>query len=78
MNSQVLDQYRGYTVSSINGLTNTVEFTNGITISAGEVIGAVNEEHIRRIQIRETIKSHLSAKGSCSLRGSRFLVILHR
>ena len=73
-----LDQYRGYTVSSINGLTNTVEFTNGITISAGEVIGAVNEEHIRRIQIRETIKSHLEREGSCSLRDQGSLVILHR
>lgn len=54
-----LDEYRGYTVSRINGLTNTVEFKNGVVISTGDVIGAVNEEHIRRIQIRETIKSHL-------------------
>ena len=54
-----LEEYEGYTVSRINGLTNTVSFTNGVVISAGEVVGSVNEEHIRRIQIRETIKSHL-------------------
>jgi type III restriction enzyme len=54
-----LDEYKGYIVARINGLSNTVEFTNGVVISAGDVIGSVNEEHIRRIQIRETIKSHL-------------------
>lgn len=54
-----LDEYKGYVVARINGLTNTVEFTNGVVISAGDVVGSVNEEHIRRIQIRETIKSHL-------------------
>lgn len=54
-----LEEYKGYTVSRINGLTNTVQFTNGVVISAGDVIGSVNEGHIRRIQIRETIKSHL-------------------
>mgnify|MGYP000919446215 CR=1 FL=1 len=54
-----LDEYKGYIVSRINGLTNTVEFSNGVVISSGDVIGLVNEEHIRRIQIRETVKSHL-------------------
>lgn len=54
-----LDEYKGYTVSRINGLTNRVEFSNGVVISSGDVVGSVNEEHIRRIQIRETIKSHL-------------------
>lgn len=53
-----LDEYKGYTVSRISGKTNTVEFTNGVSIAAGDVIGSINEEHIRRIQIRETIKSH--------------------
>jgi len=49
-----LDQYKGYTVSKINGLTNTVEFTNGAIIGAGEVTGFGNKEQVRRIQIRET------------------------
>lgn len=54
-----LEEYKGYTVSKINGLKNAVEFTNGIIIYAGDILGSVNEEQIRRIQIRETIKSHL-------------------
>ncbi len=54
-----MNQYTGYTVSKIDGLTNTVSFTNGVTIAAGEVRGLTDEEQIRRIQIRETIKSHL-------------------
>ncbi len=53
-----LEQYRGYKVSEINGLKNCIEFANGVTLVAGEVQGEVNELHLRRIQIRETIKSH--------------------
>ena len=67
-NSGYLEEYRGYTVSRINGLTNTVEFTNGVVISAGDIVGSVNEEHVRRIQIRETIKSHLEESVSFSTR----------
>ena len=32
-----LEEYEGYTVSRINGLTNTVSFTNGVVISAGRL-----------------------------------------
>jgi type III restriction enzyme len=52
-------QYKGFVVKEINGLTNQVSFTNGIVIGVGQSIGEVDENHIRRIQIRETIKSHL-------------------
>jgi len=68
-----LVEYKGYTVSRINGLTNTVEFTNGVVISAGDVIGAVNEEHIRRIQIRETIQSHLERERQLFYKGIKVL-----
>lgn len=53
-----LEQYKGYTVSEINGYHNTLSFTNGVVLYAGDVQGDVSEEHMRRIQIRETIKSH--------------------
>lgn len=53
-----LEQYRGYKIAEINGYKNTVSFTNGIVLSAGSVQGDVNETNLRRIQIRETIKSH--------------------
>lgn len=68
-----LNEYKGYTVSRINGLYNTVEFTNGVVISAGEVIGSVNEGHIRRIQIRETIKSHLERERELFYQGIKVL-----
>lgn len=68
-----LEEYQGYIVSRINGLTNTVEFTNGVVISAGDVVGAVNEEHVRRIQIRETIKSHLERERQLFYQGIKVL-----
>lgn len=68
-----LDEYKGYTVSRINGLTSTVEFTNGVVIAAGDVVGAVNEAHIRRIQIRETIQSHLERERQLFYKGIKVL-----
>ncbi len=35
-----------------------VTFSNGDSLAAGEASGNVNEDDIRRIQIRETINSH--------------------
>lgn len=55
-----LDQYRdGFTISQIDARNDTVEFTNGAVLRAGEATGDVSERDIRRIQIRETIKAHL-------------------
>lgn len=56
--SDQLEQYKGYKISEINGRNNSISFTNGITLYAGDVQGDVSELHFRRIQIRETIKSH--------------------
>ena len=58
-NSNQLQQYKGYKVAEISGITNTVRFTNGVSVDVGQAIGDISEEHVRRIQIRETIKSHL-------------------
>lgn len=55
-----MEEYKdGYTVSRIDGRDSSIEFTNGKKLFAGEVIGAINEDHLRRIQIRETILSHV-------------------
>lgn len=56
--SQEMEQYKGYTISSIDPIERTVTFLNGETISVGEVRGDVSENDMRRIQIRETILSH--------------------
>ncbi|HEX9972158.1 MAG TPA: DEAD/DEAH box helicase family protein, partial [bacterium] len=57
--SNELDQYKGFVISDINAVTDTVSFTNGVELSAGEVTGDVNESALRRIQIREAIRAHL-------------------
>ena len=56
--SQEMEQYKGYTISEIDPLKGTVTFTNGEVIKAGDVVGDVSENDMRRIQIRETILSH--------------------
>ena len=56
--SKNMDQYKGYRISEINPRESTVSLTNGVTIEKGEVLGDISEKDIRRIQIRETIKSH--------------------
>lgn len=56
--SQEMEQYKGYTISEMDPLSNSVTFTNGAVINAGDVVGDVSERDMRRIQIRETILSH--------------------
>ncbi len=69
-----LDQYRdGFTVSQIDYNNDTVEFTNGIVLKAGEAIGDVSERDIRRIQIRETIKAHFDKERQLFAQGIKVL-----
>lgn len=56
--SNSLDQYRGYVIAQIDANNDTVEFTNGHVLNAGDATGDVTEMAIRRIQIREAIKAH--------------------
>jgi type III restriction enzyme len=56
--SKGLEQYRGFVVSDVNALENTISFTNGVVLGAGEATGDVSEASLRRIQIREAIKAH--------------------
>ena len=57
--SNKLEQYKDrYIVTQIDKVKDTIEFSNGLTILAGSTIGDVTENDIRRIQIRETIKTH--------------------
>lgn len=68
-----LDQYRGFTVSQIDAVNDTVEFTNGVVLQAGEANGDVAERDIRRIQIRETIKAHLDKERQLFAQGIKVL-----
>ncbi|HRD74485.1 MAG TPA: DEAD/DEAH box helicase family protein [Hyphomicrobiaceae bacterium] len=69
-----LDQYRdGFTISQIDARNDTVEFTNGAVLRAGEATGDVSERDIRRIQIRETIKAHLDKEKQLFAQGIKVL-----
>jgi type III restriction enzyme len=56
--SKNMEQYQGYHINEIDPIRGMVSFTNGVTIYTGEVQGDVSEKNIRRVQIRETIRSH--------------------
>ncbi len=69
-----LEEYRdGFVVKSIDGRDNSVEFLNGVKLYAGEMIGRADEEQIRRIQIRETILSHIERERALFKRGIKVL-----
>ncbi len=68
-----LDQYRGFVISQIDAGQDTVEFTNGHVLKAGDATGDVTEGTVRRIQIRETIKSHLDKERKLFSQGIKVL-----
>lgn len=73
-NSGELEEYKdGFTVKSIDGRDNSIEFVNGIKMYAGDVIGEVDEEQLRRIQIRETILSHIQRERELFFKGIKVL-----
>lgn len=73
-NSGQMEEYKhGFVVSKIDGRDDSVEFLNGIKIYAGDVIGKVSEEQIRRIQIRETILSHIQRERELFYKGIKVL-----
>ncbi|MCM1124570.1 MAG: DEAD/DEAH box helicase family protein [Eubacterium sp.] len=69
-----LEEYKnGFVVKQIDGRDDSVEFLNGIKIYAGDVIGAVDEDQLRRIQIRETILSHIQRERQLFCKGIKVL-----
>lgn len=71
--SKGLEAYRGFVVSNIDARDDTVHFTNGDVLRAGEASGDVTERDIRRIQIRETILAHLEREQVLFARGVKVL-----
>lgn len=73
-NSGSMEEYKqGFVVSHIDGRDDSVEFLNGIKIYAGDVIGKVSEDQLRRIQIRETILSHIQRERELFYKGIKVL-----
>lgn len=73
-NSGEMEEYKNnFIVKSIDGRDDSIEFINGIKLYAGDVIGEVSEEQFRRIQIRETILSHIERERQLFYKGIKVL-----
>lgn len=73
-NSGQMEEYKqGFVVSRIDGRDDSVEFINGIKLYTGDVIGKVSEDQLRRIQIRETILSHIQRERELFYKGIKVL-----
>jgi type III restriction enzyme len=73
-NSGQMEEYKNnFIVKNIDGRDDSIEFLNGIKLFAGDVIGKVSEEQVRRIQIRETILSHIQRERQLFYKGIKVL-----
>lgn len=70
-----LDQYKGFVVAEIDAREDTVSFTNGVVLRAGEVAGDVTETALRRIQIREAIRAHFEKEQELFALGLKVLTL---
>jgi type III restriction enzyme len=68
-----LAQYKGYVIAEINATRDTIEFTNGLVLSAGDATGDITEMTIRRIQIREAIRAHIEKERILFMQGIKVL-----
>ena len=71
--SKGMEQYRDYHINEVDPIRRIVTFTNGVEIHTGDVLGDVSEQDIRRIQIRETIRSHFEKESELFNRGIKTL-----
>ena len=69
-----LPEYQnGFTIRRIDGRDSSIEFVNGRKMYAGDVIGRVSEDQLRRIQIRETILTHIERERQLFAKGIKVL-----
>ena len=72
--SNKLQEYKDrWVITDIDARDNSVRFENGQTLYVGDVIGDMNQEQVRRIQIRETINAHLEQEEKLFNRGIKVL-----
>ncbi len=70
-----LDQYKGYVVAEIDARIDTLSFTNGVELVAGEAVGNLDEPAMRRIQIREAVKAHFEKEMMLFSKGIKVLTL---
>jgi len=69
-----LEAYKnGYTISRIDARDDHIEFINGKKLFLGDIMGSIDEEQIRRIQIHETIVSHIERERQLFHKGIKVL-----
>ena len=69
-----LAEYKdGYIIQSIDGREGSVTLLNGQKYYEGDVVGAANEDALRRIQISETIFTHLERERELYRKGIKVL-----
>ncbi|MCL1953336.1 MAG: DEAD/DEAH box helicase family protein, partial [Firmicutes bacterium] len=69
-----LEQYKqGYSIVRINAQDSCIELSSGQKLFAGQALGSVNAKDIRRIQIRETIRSHFEKERDLFAMGIKVL-----
>lgn len=74
-----LEAYRDFTIApdgivpDMDGRLGHVTFLNGVTLEKGQVYGDSAGDDMRRVQIRETIKSHLEKEEALFERGIKCL-----
>lgn len=80
--SNGLPEYKGIYVAEINPETNSVRFnipvssnSDSTVLKIGEMTGEVSEKDIRRVQIRETIRSHFEKEKEFYEQGLRIKVL---
>ena len=73
--SNGLDIYSGYVVNEINRTPNDeyIEFTNGVSINLGQTVGEIDDDTIKRLQIRKTIQEHLEKEMNLNPKGIKVL-----
>lgn len=73
-NSGELPEYKdGFVVKRIDGRDDSIEFLNGVKLYAGDIVGKTDENQLRRIQIRETIISHIHREQELFNKGIKVL-----
>lgn len=69
-----LMQYnKDFVITEVNPITNQVSLRNGVVLTVGETYGDQTEAGIRRVQIQETILSHLEKEAELFHKGIKTL-----
>ncbi len=69
------DVYSGYTINDIciEKGNEYIEFSNGESVAIGEVLGGMDDETVKKLQIRKTIEEHLDKELRLTAKGIKVL-----